>query len=143
MDKEKPGPAYVKGTSGGGKVFFINFYGKKIKVFYGSDEYFCLPKALAAVDPEQKADNPEPKTYKIQIHGNPGRGKGDLFIQGMVHPGNGNAPRQKSGPELEEKETVQNRPNTPEAVHPQKRRSQCPYNRHGERFIINRSFIKT
>jgi hypothetical protein len=58
---------------------------------------------------QEEADDPYPEGDKIKIDPHPVGGKGDLLIQGMIHRGKGNPPRQEGGPVLTEEEIIENR----------------------------------
>jgi hypothetical protein len=108
VDQEEPGPGYVKGPLGGGKIFFINLRGKGVKLPQGCNEFPGFLVDPPPVNPEKEAEGSDPKGDKIEIYGHPGGGEGDFRVQGMIHRRHGNPPRQQGRPVLAEKKLIKN-----------------------------------
>jgi hypothetical protein len=108
VDQQKKRLDQIPGPGGGGKVFSINLRGKIIEPPYGYDKIPRRNQSPPAKSAEQKPQSPHPGSGKIMINPNIPGPKGNPLIQRMIHPGNGNLPRKKGPPELEEKKVAEN-----------------------------------
>jgi hypothetical protein len=105
----KTGPAYVERPAGGREILSIYFRRETVKPpqrFQKIKNRFFRPPSVGF---KEKTHNPYPERDKVQINGDTAGGKGNAFVQPVIHPGNRYAAGEQGRPVLEEKKIVENR----------------------------------
>jgi len=108
VNKEKPGPPYVKRPVCGGKVFSVYFRRAAVESAHGFKEIQRRFQGPEAECSEHKPQAPDPEGDKIQIDVHLAGRKGYFPVQSMIRPGNRYATRQKSGFVLKKEKVPEN-----------------------------------
>jgi hypothetical protein len=108
VDQKELRVQYIERAAGGGHVFGIDLCGKAVEMVHGIDKILYGLEGAAAVPAEEKAQNAYPEGRKILVNIDPPGDEGDLFVQGMIHRGNGDAARKEGCPVLQKEKVAKN-----------------------------------